>query len=143
VPGAQAVAMVNLTIGENLDPAVSTTAEQMLTAQSSMVTKMEGLLQDWRKPIPRTMIDHVGHPMGDSSMPGGLPKSRFHRLESAKDAQLEHAWLQAMIAHHECAIQMAKTQQAHGANPAAKRLAGQVIRTHQSELQELRVHLDG
>lgn len=140
---AQAVAMVNLTLGENLDPAVSMTAEQMLMAQSSMVSKMEGLLQDWGKPIPRTMVDHVGHAMGDTSMPGALSKSEFHRLESAKGAQLERAWLQAMIAHHEGAVQMARTEQAEGANPAAKHLAGEIIRTHQSELRQLRGHLSG
>ena len=138
---AQAVALVNLTLGENLDPAVAMTAEEMLTAQSSMVSKMEGLLQDWGKPIPRTMIDHVGHAMGDTSMPGALSKSEFDRLESANGAQLERAWLQAMIAHHAGAVQMARTEQADGANPAAKRLAGQIIRTHQTELRELRGHL--
>ena len=113
----------------------------MLTSQSSAVTNMEGLLQDWGKPIPRTMIDHVGHSMGDTSMPGALSKSEFHRLERAKGAQLERAWLQTMVAHHEGAIQMARTEQAEGANPAAKRVAGKVIRTHQAELRELRGHL--
>lgn len=140
---AQAVAMVNVTLGENLDPAVAMTAEQMLTARSSVVTKMEGLVQDWGQRIPRTMIDHVGHAMGDTSMPGALSKSEFHRLESAKGPRLERAWLQAMIAHHEGAIQMAETEQAEGANPAAKRLASQIIRTHQAELRELRGQLSG
>jgi len=51
--------------------------------------------------------------------------------------------LTSMIAHHEGAVQMAETEQAEGANPAARRLAGQIIRTHQAELRELRRHLSG
>lgn len=133
---AQAVAMVNLTLGQDIDPAVATTAEQMLT--SSLSEKLSGLLQDWGKPIPRTMIDHVGHAMGDTSMPGALTKVEFHQLEKARGARFEQQWLEAMIAHHEGAIQMARTARAEGVNPTAQRLAAQVIRTQQAELQKFR-----
>jgi hypothetical protein len=30
------------------------------------------------------MIDHVGHAVGDTSMPGALSEAAFHRLEIAK-----------------------------------------------------------
>lgn len=140
---AQAAAMVNLTLGRNLDPALAVTAEKMLTSQSAEVTKMSGWLQDWGKPVPRTMIDHVGHAMGDTSMPGALKAAEFHRLKKAKGAEFERAWLQAMIAHHEGAIRMAKAEQSTGANPAAKRLASEMIRTQRAELQQLRGYLSG
>lgn len=38
-----------------------------------------------------------------------------------------------MLAQHEGAIQMAKTEQAEGENPAAKSLAGQIIRKRRAE----------
>lgn len=138
---AQAVAMVNLTLGQKIDPAVAATAEQMLT--SSLSEKLSGLLQDWGKPIPRTMTDHVGHAMGDTSMPGALTQAEFYQLEKTRGATFEREWLEAMIAHHEGAIRMARTERAEGVNPTAKRLAAQVIRTHQAELQDFRKLVSG
>jgi uncharacterized protein (DUF305 family) len=137
---AQVVAMVNLTFDRKVDSELAMTAEQMLTSPPD-TNVLSSWLQDWGKPIPRTMIDHVGHTMGNTSMPGALNKAEFHQLEKTKGADFEQAWLEAMIAHHEGAIQMAKTEQAEGANPAAKRLAGEVVRSQQSELRELRSFL--
>lgn len=134
---AQVVAMVNLTFDRKVDPTLAMTAEQMLTSPPD-TNVLSGWLQDWGKPIPRTMIDHVGHTMGNTSMPGALSKAEFHHLEQSKGQRFEKAWLEAMIAHHEGAIQIAKTEQVEGANPAAKRLAGEVVRTQQAELRELR-----
>jgi uncharacterized protein (DUF305 family) len=135
---AQAVAMVNLTLGGQARPELAATAEEIMMQQTGETSKMSTWLQDWGKPVPRTMIDHVGHTMGDTSMPGALTKAEFHHLEKAKGREFERMWLQAMIAHHEGAIQIAKTEQANGANPAAKRLAAQMIQIQQAQLQELR-----
>lgn len=134
---AQAVAMANLTLGRPVNPQLAATAEQMLTS-SSETSKLQMLLQRWDEPIPRTMIDHVGHAMGDTSMPGALSKAEFHQLEQAKGPQFERAWLDAMIAHHEGAIEMARSEQAEGASPVAKRLAAEMIQRQQAELQQLR-----
>lgn len=140
---AQAVAMVNLALDRKVDPDLTSVADEMLMRQTGETTKMATWLQDWGKPVPRTMIDHVGHTMGDTSMPGALTKAEFRRLETAQGAEFERAWLEAMIAHHEGAIQMAKSEQAEGANPAAQRLATQITRTQQAELRQLRGLLSG
>jgi uncharacterized protein (DUF305 family) len=134
---AQAVAMANLTLGRPVNPQLAATAEQMLTS-SSETSKLQMLLQRWDEPIPRTMIDHVGHSMGDTSMPGALSKAEFHQLEQAQGPQFERAWLDAMIAHHEGALEMARSEQGEGASPVAKRLAAQMIQRQQAELQQLR-----
>jgi uncharacterized protein (DUF305 family) len=135
---AQAVAMINLTLGGQARPELARTAEEILMEQTGETSKMSTWLQDWGKPVPRTMIDHVGHTMGDTSMPGALSKAEFHHLEKANGREFERMWLDAMIAHHEGAIEIAQTEQANGANPAAKRLAAQMIQTQQAQLEELR-----
>jgi hypothetical protein len=68
-------------------------------------------------------------------MPGALTKTEFHQLEQARGPMFEREWLEAMIAHHEGAIQMARTERAEGVSPAAKKLAAQLIRTHEAELE--------
>lgn len=140
---AQAVAMVNLTFDREVDPALGRVAEVMLMRQTAETNKMSTWLQDWGRPVPRTMIDHVGHTMGDTSMPGALTKGHFESLEKAQGAEFERAWLETIIAHHQGAIATARTERAEGVNPVAKRLAPQTIRTHQAELRQLRGLLSG
>ncbi|GAA4905615.1 uncharacterized protein (DUF305 family) [Nonomuraea thailandensis] len=43
-----------------------------------------------------------------------------------------------MIAHHQGAIEMARTEQAAGSNPRAKELAGAMAATQQAEVEQLR-----
>lgn len=65
------------------------------------------------------------------------------RLESLQGAEFDTLWLQSMIAHHEGAIAMAKTELADGTNPDAKALAQHIIDGQQAEIDQMKTMLGG
>lgn len=68
---AQALAMVDMTIGRDLDPAVRRLTEEIRAAQAPEIEQMAGWLRDWDKPVPPTMRDHLhADDHGDGSAGG-------------------------------------------------------------------------
>jgi uncharacterized protein (DUF305 family) len=55
----------------------------------------------------------------------------------------DHDFAAMMIPHHQGAIDMAKVELVHGKNPALRRLAQEIIVTQRSEIDVLRMQLDG
>jgi uncharacterized protein (DUF305 family) len=49
----------------------------------------------------------------------------------------------AMIAHHQGAIDMARTQLARGTDPKLRKMAGEIITAQEREIEELNAFLDG
>lgn len=139
---AQALQMVDLTVGRALDPDVQALAEAILGAQGPEIETMTTWLTDWGQPIPPTSRDHVnaegGH--GDteaSELPGMLTAEEMTGLESASDAEFESLWLAAMIRHHQGAIEMADQQQAEGKFPEAVALAATIAAAQEAEIAEM------
>ncbi|WP_370250332.1 DUF305 domain-containing protein [Nocardioides sp.] len=150
---AQALSLVDLTLDRDLTPAVATLAEQIRTAQAPEIEQMVDWLQAWGEPIPATMRDHVnagdhaGHSMDgmsgmdgmegmegmDSSMPGMLSGEELDALAAA-GTDFEQRWLEAMIAHHRGAIEMAQTEVEDGTYAPAVDLARQIIEGQQAEI---------
>jgi uncharacterized protein (DUF305 family) len=48
-----------------------------------------------------------------------------------------------MIAHHQGAIDMARTQLARGTDPKLRKMAGEIITAQEREIEELNAFLDG
>jgi uncharacterized protein (DUF305 family) len=121
---AQALVMVDLTMGRRLHPKVRALTEAIRTAQTPEIEQMTTWLTDWDKPIPATMRDHV-HAEGhggmemDSEMPGMMTDEQMSELEAAKGAAFQKLWLEMMIEHHQGAIEMATTERADGRFPSA------------------------
>lgn len=64
---AQALAMVDLTMGRPLDPKMEQLAEAIRATQGPEIETMTDWLTDWDETVPETMRDHgnVGHDQGD------------------------------------------------------------------------------
>jgi uncharacterized protein (DUF305 family) len=140
----QAVEMATLAETKATDPRVRQLAGQIRAAQVSEIATMKRWLSVWGQP---TMMPS-GHNM--SSMPGGMMPSGMPnpmptvpgmmssadmaRLKAATGKDFDKQFLQMMIVHHKGAIQMAQAEQAHGANPDAKALAGRIITNQQAEI---------
>ena len=136
---AQALQMVDLTMGHDLDPEVSQLTEDIRMAQTPEIELMTDWLTDWDQPIPETVRDHAnahgGGGMGmDSDMPGMMSAEEMSKLEAAQGAEFQQMWLEMMIEHHEGAIEMAKTEQSDGEFGAAIELANSVESSQQKEI---------
>ncbi|MCW2765476.1 MAG: hypothetical protein JWO11_1435 [Nocardioides sp.] len=148
---AQALAMVDLTMGRDLDPQVQKLAEQIREAQAPEIETMVGWLTDWNEPIPATVRDHVnseGHDMGNmggsdmpdmgTDMPGMMSDADMTALENASAAEFQGMWLTMMIAHHQGAVQMAAIEEADGRYQPAIDLAKQIQRSQTAEIDTMK-----
>ena len=92
---AQALSMVDLTMGRDLDPEVQALADDIRAAQAPEIEAMSARSQEWGEDIPETVRDHAnaGHDiedmdrgdMGDSEMPGHDTEIADGQFKSAVD----------------------------------------------------------
>ncbi|MGN9843650.1 DUF305 domain-containing protein [Nonomuraea sp. H19] len=130
----QAVEMADLAPTRASDPEVKELATKIKAAQEPEIQTMEDWLTEWGKPAPE---DAMGH-----DMPGVMSEEDMKKLEAAKGKQFDKLFVQHMIAHHNGAIEMARTEQANGSNPQAKELAKTIETTQQAEVGQLQKILD-
>jgi uncharacterized protein (DUF305 family) len=148
----QAVEMANLAETRASDPQVKQLAEQIKAAQAPEIATMTNWLTAWGKPTAApsgmpgmTTSAMPGMPgMTASAMPGmdhshgGMPgmmsDADMAKLKAASGKDFDRQFCTMMIAHHQGAIEMAKQEQATGANPDAKALAGRIITAQQAEI---------
>ena len=143
---AQALAMVDLTVGRELDPEVTSLAEDIRTAQAPEIELMVDWLTDWDEEVPETVRDHAnaGHDMDESAegmdhgdMPGMMTAEDMAVLEGASDAEFRDMWLDMMVEHHEGAVQMAETETSDGRYKAAVDLAGDIVEAQTAEIEKM------
>ena len=142
---AQALSMVDLTVGRTLDPEVQQIAEDVREAQGPEIETMSDWLQEWGEEVPETMRDHsnAGHDMEEmgESMPGMMSGADFDELENAPDTQFQALWLEMMLAHHEGAVEMARAAQEDGQFAPTVELAGTVVDTQTAEIKAMKMLL--
>lgn len=143
---AQALAMVDLTQGRELDPEVQRLTEDIRAAQAPEIEQMVDWLTAWDEPVPETMRDHANsHDMGegdghdmeemdDGDMPGMMSDEEMTELEDAPDADFQTMWLEMMIDHHEGAVEMARTEQEDGVFEPATELAESIETSQEKEI---------
>jgi uncharacterized protein (DUF305 family) len=142
---AQALQMVDLTMGRSLDPEVAALAEEIRDAQAPEIETMTEWLTAWGEPIPETPRDHgnAGHDgtsgmdMSGDEMPGMMSSDELAELEAASDAEFQDMWLTMMISHHEGAIEMAEAEQAEGTFEPAIELARSIETSQQQEIRHM------
>lgn len=144
---AQALTMVDLTLGRDLDADVARLTEEIRAAQAPEIETMTEWLDDWDQPIPATSRDHANaHGDGDemdADMPGMMSAEEMTALEEAPDAEFQNLWLQMMIEHHEGAVNMATEQLDHGENEQAIALAEKIIAAQEKEIDTMQALLEG
>jgi uncharacterized protein (DUF305 family) len=141
---AQALEMVDLTMGRDLDPEFAELTERIRAAQAPEIEKMADWLTAWDQPVPETGRDHAnahsedhGAAGMDEDMPGMMSGQDMEALESAPDAEFRDLWLQMMIEHHEGAVEMAEDEVEQGVNADAVALAEEIIAAQEKEISTM------
>lgn len=138
---AQALSMVDMTQGRELDPEVAELVEGIRAAQAPEIEQMVDWLTQWDKPIPETSRDHAnahGDMEMDADMPGMMSADDMAKLEAASGADFQRMWLEMMIEHHEGAIEMAKTEQEQGVFGPAVELAESIATSQDTEITTMK-----
>lgn len=133
----QAVEMADLVPSRTENAWLRTFAEQVKKAQQPEIDQLKAALKSWGKPVP----SGDGHSMDGHTMDGMMTPEQMADLEASTGADFDRQWITMMIAHHEGAVAMAKTELAQGENPQMKTLAQSIIDSQQAEIDEMRKQL--
>lgn len=133
----QAIEMAGLASSRASSPEVKRLAEQIRGAQDPEIATMTGWLKDWSEP---TSMSHLsGHDTG--SMPGTMSDSDMKKLETLTGRGFDRAFLDMMTAHHNGAIEMARTEQSNGKYGPAKEMARSIETGQSAEGDKMRALL--
>ena len=130
----QAVEMSDL-VGADASAEVMALARQIEAAQGPEIDRMNGWLDDWDA---EEMDDEMSHDTGHGSMPGMMSRADLEALEQASGETFDRSWLTMMIAHHEGAVEMARTEIADGKNAEAIALAEDIVSSQSDEITTMK-----
>lgn len=146
---ASAIAMAKLAEQRAGSPEVKTLAQRIEQAQDPEIKTMSGWLRSWNEPVPDVAAvmssgdgghgaatSSGGH--GGGSAMGGMDPADMQKLMNARGAEFDRMFLQMMIGHHQDAVEMGRTEQAQGKFGPAKQLAGEIVRTQNAEIDQMR-----
>lgn len=125
-----------------LDPTVGASdevlsfARDIKAAQDPEIAQMTALLESWGQSTAMdSSMDH------SEMMSGMLTEEEITTLGTLQGTAFDTAWIQAMIKHHEGAIQMAIDVQNDGINTEVQNLASSIIATQQAEIDAMKALL--
>ncbi|MBT2549660.1 DUF305 domain-containing protein [Arthrobacter sp. ISL-65] len=138
---AQAVEMSEMMLAKKDVPAeVTALATKIKAAQGPEIETMTGWLTSWNEPTQAP----TGHDMsthGAGGMGGMVSDADMKKLDAAQGTEAAKLFLTQMIAHHEGAIVMAKTETTGGKNPDAVKLSKDIVTAQEAEIQEMQALL--
>ena len=113
---------------EDVDPRVTTLAEDIKAAQQPEIDQLEGWLEEWGASDSGMGTDDMGH--GD----GMMTEDDMQALEAATGPEASRLFLEQMIEHHNGAITMSQEQVDNGQNPDAVALAQKIVDDQTAEI---------
>nr|WP_237563222.1 DUF305 domain-containing protein [Arthrobacter sp. H-02-3] len=131
---AQAVEMSDMMLKkQGIDPKVTALATKIKAAQGPEITTMTGWLTTWNEPSQMS---------GGHSMTGMMGDDDLKKLDAAQSTDAAKLFLTQMIAHHQGAVMMAKTEESDGKNADAVALSKNIVVSQQAEIQDMKDLLD-
>lgn len=115
---------------EDVDPRVTSLAEDIKAAQQPEIDLLEGWLEEWGADSG-TGMDGMDH--GD----GMMTEEDMQDLEAATGPDASRLFLEQMIEHHNGAIMMAQDQVDDGQNPDAVALAQKIVDDQSAEIETM------
>lgn len=134
----QAIAMADMAEERASSTKVKAFARKIQKEQKPEIQTMTTWLKAWGEQVPRGM-EGMGH--NASAMPGMMSDHDMHQLNAASGNAFDTMFLTMMIKHHQGAIDMAKTEQQHGAYGPAKKMAADIVITQTAEITQMRTML--
>jgi uncharacterized protein (DUF305 family) len=135
---AQAIAMSRVAAQRAQAPQVKDLAARIQTAQQPEIEQMSSWLRSWNIPVPSTE-NTMGGADHDTSgaMPGMMTNDQMRQLKMAPTDKFDLMFLRMMIAHHEGAITIARSELSNGQDTDARELAQHIIDAQQREVTEM------
>lgn len=134
----QALEMARLAPSRASSGEVKSLAEAIAGAQEPEIRTMSGWLKTWGEKVPAESSGggHSGH--GGHAMHGMMTPEQMKDLEDGSGKKFDEAFLKMMVAHHEGAVEMARTQESKGSYKPAKDMARDIKRSQTEEIEKMR-----
>ncbi len=127
---AQAVEMSGIMLAKTgLDARITTLAKNIKAAQGPEIATMTGWLSAWGEPT--TMSE-------DHAMAGMMTSTDLDKLMAAQGNDAAKLFLTQMTAHHQGALEMAKSEVADGKNADAVTLAKSIVSSQEAEIKDMK-----
>lgn len=137
----QAIEMSEMILGKkDIPQEVTALAERIKAAQAPEIERMDGWLDEWDMPEG---MDHGSMDHGSMEHDGMVPEDGIKALQEASGKEAAQLFLEQMIMHHEGAVDMAESELEDGQDAEAKELAGQIIDSQTTEIDEMKQLLAG
>jgi uncharacterized protein (DUF305 family) len=133
----QAVQLAALAPQHTTNQALLTLASTVSAEQQPEINAMKALLLQWDVD-PNATPDH-----GATAMQGMVDDATMAKLDSLKGPEFDTLWLQAMISHHQGAIEMANTEIANGQSADLAAMAKTMVSAQQAEINQMKQMLGG
>ena len=127
---SQAVEMSDIMLAKTgLDAKIIALAKEIKAAQSPEISTMTNYLSAWGESTTMT---------GDHAMAGMMTSTDLDKLKAAQGTEATKLFLTQMTAHHEGALEMAKSEVADGKNTDALTLAKSIVSSQEAEIKEMK-----
>lgn len=139
---AQAVQMSDMILRKQQIPApVTALATRIKAAQGPEIETMTRWLTSWNEPVTMPSDHASGHASGhamDGGMAGMMGEEDLKKLDAAQGTAAAKLFLTQMIAHHEGAVTMARTESSSGKYPDALQLSKDIASSQEAEIREMK-----
>lgn len=138
----QALEMSSLAASRAESGRVKSLAKRIAKAQEPEIGKLSGWLKSWGEKVPAEgggHSQHGGH--GEHSghaMAGMMTPQDMAKLKKASGKEFDREFVRMMTAHHEGAVEMARTEESGGSYGPAKAMARDIRREQTAEIKEMR-----
>ncbi|MEU4842069.1 DUF305 domain-containing protein [Nocardia testacea] len=138
---SQAIEMSDMLLAkQDIPEPVTALADQIKAAQGPEIDQLTAWLGQWGQPtrMPDDMPGHDMPGMNGHGMEGMMSEQDMQALATAQGTEAARLFLTQMIAHHEGAIDMARTEIEDGQFPDAVAMARTIVDTQQREIDTMR-----
>ncbi|MCH6160678.1 DUF305 domain-containing protein [Streptomyces marispadix] len=134
----QALEMSRLASSRAESAEVKSLAGKIEKAQKPEIDKLSGWLKSWGEKVPAAGegSEHSAH--GGHSMPGMMTPQDMEKLKKMSGKEFDREFLKMMTAHHEGAVEMARTEEWDGTYKPAKAMAREIRSSQTGEIKEMR-----
>jgi uncharacterized protein (DUF305 family) len=131
---SQAVEMAVWARNNTADPRVRQIAFDIESTQTSQVGRMEGWLTLWGQPLRPPGGQYMGWMgMPTAAMPGMASPDDLARMRAATARDLDVAFLQLMLRHHQGGLPMMEAAASQASVPAVRALAESMVASQSAE----------
>ncbi len=139
----QAIELARLVPDRSTNPELKTLADQIPAAQQPEINILNVFLVQWNENPEAGSGGADGQAGHGQSMDGMVDDATVAKLESLRGTEFDTLWLQSMIAHHQGAVEMAKTEIADGENVDAIAMAKTMAAAQEAEIGQMKKLLEG